>query len=79
MAVEIIVDESRSTRPKITSICWSCKNARANRCAWVARKKQVWKRAYERECRASDRVQGCYKVWVVQKCAHFEVDKEARR
>ena len=61
-----------------TSICWNCKNARANRCAWVARKKQVWKRAHERAC-ALERERGHYAIWTVQECEHYDPENLNRR
>jgi DNA-directed RNA polymerase specialized sigma24 family protein len=55
------------------SICWSCKNARADRCAWISRKKRVWKRAEEKKC--------CHtqSVWAVQICKHYEPESSERQ
>lgn len=51
------------------SICWECRNARADRCAWIGRKKRVWKRATEKRCRQDQ------DIWIVQECNLFDPEK----
>ena len=53
-----------------TSICWNCKNGRADRCKWISQKKQVWERAYKRVC-TLERERGQYAIWTVQECEHY--------
>ena len=31
----------------MTSICWNCKNGRADRCDWIDKKEKVWEKARE--------------------------------
>ncbi|MGI6078289.1 MAG: HTH domain-containing protein [Fastidiosipilaceae bacterium] len=55
-----------------TSICWNCKNGRADRCKWISQKKQVWERAEEKKC--------CHtqSVWTVQKCKHYKPERQQK-
>ena len=52
------------------SICWNCKNARADRCKWVDKKEQVWERAVEEKrswLTCDDET-----VYIVQECKHYD-------
>lgn len=48
------------------SICWNCKNGRADRCGWIKNKKQVWEKAVEKECSKD------VNIWVVQECKRYD-------
>jgi len=53
----------------MTSICWNCKNGRADRCDWIDKKEKVWEKARE-EIRG--RNWGPFKVWTVQECKRYD-------
>ncbi len=55
------------------SICWNCKNARADRCAWIDKKEQVWERAVEKKC-AQD-----IDVWIVQECKSYKPESAYKK
>lgn len=55
------------------SICWNCRNARADRCAWIANKKEVWESACKEKRGINWELS---EVWTVQECNHFHLDEK---
>jgi hypothetical protein len=58
------------------SICWSCHNARADRCAWIEKKVKVWEKAYAR-LKEENSGRG-YKVYVVRECKQYALEEVER-
>lgn len=65
----------KNTRPQ-ESICWNCKNARANLCAWIGRGEKIWdrgkkeKRSLPKSCQTKNKKYTF--VYIVQDCKYFK-------
>lgn len=67
------------------SICWTCANARAHLCPWIAKKKRIWshgnaeKRSLPSSCQTKNKKYEM--VYIVHKCPYFQPEgkKEAAR
>ncbi len=57
----------------VGSICWSCRNARADRCAWANKLSKVWEKADVQFKKESSGRR--YKVYVVRECKKYEPDE----
>lgn len=51
------------------SICWNCKNGRADRCGWIDKKEKVWGRAIRKRCGKKWKP---FDVWIVQECKCYK-------
>jgi hypothetical protein len=67
---------------KLYSICWTCKNARANICPWIGEGKKIWSRAKsaKRKLLKSKQKQGKehYTVYAVEECQYFKPEDKRK-
>ena len=67
--------KKKNTRPR-ERICWDCKNARANLCAWIGRGEKIWDGGKKEKRSLTPSRQTKNKkynfVYIVQDCKHFK-------
>lgn len=56
------------------SLCWSCDNAYAHKCEWIAEQEHIWTKA-RKEKRHDNNARGYVCVYIVEECEHYVPDK----